>query len=67
MKVFLGPAGLASRKSTEKVRVGIRIEAGVLEYVVRTIEPDQIFWYCQAHGVLAEQALGADGPASSTF
>jgi Uma2 family endonuclease len=52
-------------KATRSIDLGPELaeyeRAGVLEYVVRTIEPDQIFWFCQAQGVFAEQQLGEDG------
>jgi Uma2 family endonuclease len=40
--------------------------AGVLEYVVRAIEPDQIFWFGQEHGVLVQRSMGDDGFYRST-
>jgi Uma2 family endonuclease len=52
-------------KATRTIDLGAKLadyeRAGVLEYVVRTIDPDQIFWFCQAQGVFAEQSLDEDG------
>jgi Uma2 family endonuclease len=35
--------------------------AGVLEYVVRAIEPDEIFWFGQEQGVLVARPIEDDG------
>ena len=35
--------------------------AGVLEYVVRAFEPDEIFWFRQEQGVLVPRPIGDDG------
>jgi Uma2 family endonuclease len=35
--------------------------AGVLEYVVRAIEPDEIFWFGQEQGVLVARPVDDDG------
>lgn len=35
--------------------------AGVLEYVVRALEPDQVLWFVLQDGVLVQQAPGEDG------
>ena len=52
-------------KATRSLDLGAKLgdyeRAGVMEYVVRAIEPDQIFWFCQTQGVFAEQPLGDDG------
>jgi Uma2 family endonuclease len=40
--------------------------AGVLEYVVRAIDPDEVFWYVQEQGVLARKPIGEDGLYRST-
>ena len=40
--------------------------AGALEYVVRAIEPDEIFWFRQEQGVLVPRPLGDDGLYRST-
>jgi Uma2 family endonuclease len=51
-------------KATRTIDLGEKLRdyerAGVLEYVVRTIEPDQIFWFRQAQGVFAEHSLDED-------
>ena len=40
--------------------------AGVLEYVVRAIDPDEIFWFSQEQGTLVKRPVGADGLYHST-
>jgi hypothetical protein len=35
--------------------------AGVLEYVVRASEPDEIFWFGQEQGELVRRPIGEDG------
>ncbi len=40
--------------------------AGVLEYVVRAIDPDEIFWFAQEQGVLVQRPIGGDGLYRST-
>jgi hypothetical protein len=35
--------------------------AGVLEYVVRAIDPDEIYWFGQDKGVLVQRSVGDDG------
>ncbi len=40
--------------------------AGVLEYVVRAIDPDEIFWYIQEQGMLVRKRIGDDGLYRST-
>ena len=35
--------------------------AGVLEYVVRAIDPDDINWFSQEQGALVQRRLGDDG------
>jgi Uma2 family endonuclease len=41
-------------------------QAGVLEYVVRAIDPDEIFWFGQEQGVLLQRPIGRDGLYRST-
>jgi Uma2 family endonuclease len=41
-------------------------QAGVLEYVVNAIEPDEIFWFGQDQGMLVERPIGDDGLYRST-
>jgi Putative restriction endonuclease len=57
-------------KATRYVDLGPKRDdyerAGVQEYVVRAIDPDQIFWFGQDHGALVERSLGADGLYRST-
>lgn len=36
-------------------------QAGVLEYVVRALRPDDVLWRVQRQGVLTESPLGGDG------
>ena len=40
--------------------------AGVLEYVVRAIDPAEIYWFAQEHGVLVQRPIGDDGFYRST-
>ncbi|HZW31054.1 MAG TPA: Uma2 family endonuclease [Isosphaeraceae bacterium] len=40
--------------------------AGVREYVVRAIDPDEIFWFGQEQGVLVQRPIGGDGLYRST-
>jgi Uma2 family endonuclease len=40
--------------------------AGVLEYVVRAFDPDEIIWLGQEQSVLARQQIGSDGFYRST-
>jgi Uma2 family endonuclease len=40
--------------------------AGVLEYVVRAIDPDEIFWFGQEQGELVQRPIGEDGLYRST-
>jgi Uma2 family endonuclease len=43
-------------------------QAGVLEYIVRALEPDEVLWFRQEQGVLVSKAADADGLfRSSTF
>jgi Uma2 family endonuclease len=52
-------------KATRYVDLGPKLgdyeRAGVLEYVVRAIDPDEIFWFGQERGVLVQRALDNDG------
>ncbi len=51
--------------SSRYVDLGPKLEdyqrAGVLEYVVRALEPDEILWFVLHDGVLVQQAPGEDG------
>jgi Uma2 family endonuclease len=57
-------------KTTRYVDLGPKLtdyqQAGVLEYVVHAIDPDEIFWFGQEQGVLAQRAIGGDGLYRST-
>ena len=33
----------------------------MLEYVVRTFDPDEIYWFGQEHGALVQRPIGEDG------
>jgi hypothetical protein len=35
--------------------------AGVQEYLVRAIDPDEIYWFGQQHGELVQRSIGDDG------
>ncbi len=52
-------------KATRYVDLGPKLRdyerAGVLEYVVRAIDPDEIFWFGQEQGVLVQRLIGEDG------
>ncbi len=41
-------------------------QAGVLEYVVHAIDPDEIFWFGLQQGILAQRPIGPDGLYRST-
>jgi Uma2 family endonuclease len=41
-------------------------QAGVLEYVVHAIDPDEIFWFGQDQGALVQRAISGDGLYRST-
>jgi Uma2 family endonuclease len=51
--------------ATRYVDLGPKLEdyqrADVLEYVVRALEPDQVFWFVREGGVLVERPIGEDG------
>jgi Uma2 family endonuclease len=57
-------------KATRYVDLGPKLRdyerAGVLEYVVRAIDPDEIYWFAQQNGVLVQRAIGDDGFYRST-
>jgi Uma2 family endonuclease len=57
-------------KSTRFVDLGPKLDdyerAGVLEYVVHAIDPDEIYWFTQAQGTLVRQPVGHDGLYRST-
>ncbi|MHB1555864.1 MAG: Uma2 family endonuclease [Isosphaeraceae bacterium] len=40
--------------------------AGVQEYVVRAIDPDEIYWFVQENGELVRRSIGEDGLYRST-
>jgi hypothetical protein len=57
-------------KATRFVDLGPKLrdyeQAGVLEYVVRAIDPDELFWFRQAQGTLVQQPFASDGLYHST-
>lgn len=57
-------------KPTRYVDLGPKLadyqQAGVMEYVVRAMDPDEIFWFGQEHGVLSSRPMGGDGLYHST-
>jgi hypothetical protein len=57
-------------KATRYVDLGPKLDdyeqAGVLEYIVRAIDPDEIYWFVQEHGALARRPSGDDGLYRST-
>jgi len=52
-------------KATRYVDLGPKLgdyeRAGVLEYAVRAIDPDEIYWFAQEHGALVQRPIGDDG------
>ncbi len=58
-------------KTTRYVDLGPKLRdyerAGVLEYVVRAIDPDEIFWFGQEQGVLVQRSISEDGLYRSTL
>ena len=52
-------------KATRYIDLGPKLRdyerAGVLEYVVRAIDPDEIFWFGQENGALVQRSTGEDG------
>jgi Uma2 family endonuclease len=57
-------------KATRYVDLGPTLtdyeQAGVLEYVVRALDPDEVVWYEQDQGVLEQRPLPGDGIRRST-
>ena len=57
-------------KATRYVDLGPKLadyqQAGVLEYVVHAMDPDEIFWFGQEKGVLVQRPIGGDGLYRST-
>jgi Uma2 family endonuclease len=66
-KFLAGPPELVVEVShaTRYVDLGPKLKdyqrAGVLEYVVRALEPDEVFWFVREGGILVPWALGEDG------
>jgi Uma2 family endonuclease len=52
-------------KATRYIDLGPKLgdyeRAGVLEYVVRAIDPDEIYWFAQEQGALVHRPIGDDG------
>jgi Uma2 family endonuclease len=52
-------------KATRYLDLGPKLNdyerAGVLEYVVRTFDPDEVYWFVQEQGTLVRQPIGSDG------
>ncbi len=71
-KFLAGPPELVVEVShaTRYVDLGPKLKdfqrAGVLEYVVRALEPDQVFWFVREDETLVERPLGEDGLHRST-
>jgi Uma2 family endonuclease len=57
-------------KATRYVDLGPKLgdyeRAGVLEYVVRAIGPDEVYWFGQEHGALVQRSIDDDGLYRST-
>jgi hypothetical protein len=66
-KLLTGPPEVIAEVShaTRYVDLGPKLKeyekAGVLEYVVRALEPDQVFWFVREGELLVERPLGEDG------
>ncbi len=66
-KMLAGPPELVAEVShaTRYVDLGPKSDdyqrAGVLEYLVRALEPDEVFWFVREGGGLVQRALGEDG------
>ena len=66
-KFLTGPPELVTEIShtTRYVDLGPKLKdyekAGVLEYLVRAIEPDEVFWFVREGDVLVERPPGEDG------
>jgi Uma2 family endonuclease len=67
-----GPPELVAEvsKATRKVDLGPKLRdyerAGVLEYVVRALDPDEIYWFTQDAGELVQRFAEEDGLYRST-
>jgi Uma2 family endonuclease len=52
-------------KATRYVDLGPKLDdyerGGVLEYIVRAIDPDEVFWFAQDRGALVQRSVGDDG------
>ena len=57
-------------KATRYIDLGPKLDdyqrAGVMEYVVRAIDPHEIYWYSLEHGTLVQQSIEDDGLYHST-
>jgi Uma2 family endonuclease len=57
-------------KATRYVDLGPKLNdyerAGVLEYVVRTFDPDEIYWFVHEEGALVQRTIGEDGQYRSS-
>jgi Putative restriction endonuclease len=57
-------------KATRYIDLGPKLDdyerAGVLEYVVRAIDPDEIYWFSREQGELVQQPIGDGGLYRST-
>jgi Uma2 family endonuclease len=57
-------------KATRYVDLGPKLadyeQAGVLEYVVRALDPDEVLWFAQAQGTLTRRPPAEDGLYRST-
>ena len=57
-------------KATRYVDLGPKLgdyeRAGVQEYIVRAINPDEVFWFRQEQGLLVQRPVGDDGLYRST-
>jgi Uma2 family endonuclease len=62
-----GPPELLAEiaKTTRYIDLGPKLgdyeRAGVLEYIVRAIDPDEVYWFGQEQGALVQRPVGHDG------
>lgn len=63
---FVGEVSKATRYVDLGPKLGDYERAGVLEYLVRAVDPDEIYWFAQEHGALARRRIDDDGLYRST-
>ena len=63
---FVAEVSKATRYVDLGPKKGDYERAGVQEYIVRTIDPDEVYWFGQQQGELVQRAIGDDGLYRST-